>query len=324
MKKKEIDNLKNLKIIFSGNGDFAETHLKYLIDYQYNIVAIITQKKIQSKRGKKKKESSISILAKKNKIILLELNHFNDPEQLKTIETLKANIMVVVSYGVIFPDSFLNMFHLGCINVHASILPRWRGPSPIQSAILAGDETTGVTTIYMKKKVDAGPIINTLSCPIEQKDNYDTLYKKLSLLGAQCLLQTIKKIIQNKVYITEQNPKKITYSQKILKQNGKINWSYEAQYIERMIRAFYNWPIPFFIYKNRIIKIRLAKVELNLSNKKPKIGEIIEITKNGIKVQTIKNILNIQLIQFSGKKTITILDFLNANKHFFVEGEILH
>ncbi|QCI26901.1 methionyl-tRNA formyltransferase [Buchnera aphidicola (Thelaxes californica)] len=308
------------KIFFAGSGKFAMVHLKSLIKLKYNIVAILTQPNKPSGRGQKIQLSEIQQIAKENNIIIFTAQNIYDIEQEKKIFQIYADILVVVSYGVILPNFFLKKFSLGAINVHASLLPKWRGPAPIQWSILSGDKITGVTTIYMEKTVDTGPIIHSISCPIFKKDNYIDIFNKLSLIGIECLNITLQKIINNTVTLIPQNEKKATYSKKIFKKNSLINWNNTANYIEKMTRAFNPWPIPYFLYKKKNIKVwkvNIIKKKLKNTNN----GIIYKINQNGLQITTLENILQIKKLQIPGKKIVTFLDFLNANKNFFVEGD---
>ncbi|CAL4325072.1 Methionyl-tRNA formyltransferase [Buchnera aphidicola (Eriosoma lanigerum)] len=311
-----------LKIIFAGTPEFSAQHLNELIKSKYNIVAVLTKPDQPSGRGNQTTFSPVKKIAKKHNIPIFQPNILNYSIQ-SSLSCFNANIMIVVAYGLILPKIILNMFPMGCINIHASLLPRWRGPSPIHSALLAGDKFTGITIIKMDNNIDTGDILYSRKCNITNIDTTKSLTKKLIQLGIQCILVTLTNIIKKIVIYQRQDHLISTYSKKIQKIDAKINWNNEAQVIDRMIRAYNPWPISYFIIHNIRIKIFKAQIIPNYIYKEKCIGKILSINKEGINIQTATDIIQIQEIQFPGKKIITSIDIYNSKKKWFIPESIL-
>lgn len=313
---------KKIKIIFSGSSEFSAQHLKFLIKNNIKIIAVLTPPNKPFGRGKKIVENPVYKISKKYNIIIFNPTNLKSEDIYINLKKMKADMMIVVSYGLIFPKKILDIFPLGCINLHTSILPRWRGPSPIQSAILHGDNKTGVTTIYMDKGMDSGPIIHTIECNIKKKMTSLELNNKLIKIGKKCLLYSLKKIFIQKNICTIQNIKNVTYTKKIKKQDAKIKWNKTAIEIERVIRAYNPWPVAYFNYKNINIKVWKSSIEKK-NYIGASIGEICCSDKIGLKIQTKNFCIRIEKIQFPGKKIINFYDFLNSKKEFFIIGSII-
>ncbi|CAL4043648.1 Methionyl-tRNA formyltransferase [Buchnera aphidicola (Tetraneura ulmi)] len=316
-----------MKIIFAGTPEFAAKHLKKLLEKKYKIIAVLTKPDQPANRGGKK-FSPVKILAKKMSIPILQPKKF-EKESKKTVKILKKlnpDLLIIVAYGIILSKKIIKIFTFGGINVHASLLPRWRGASPIQQSILSGDKKTGISIILINKKMDEGDIFCSKEQKIKNDDTTLSLTKKLAYIGSKLLISTLKKIKKKRYSLTKQNHELATYCKKIKKEHGKINWSLTAEEIDRKIRAYIPWPTSYFVINKIHIKIFQSSViiEKKIKNKEDKkIGSIISIKKDGIKIQTIKNILKIEKIQFPGKKIITISDLINAKNNLFFLGLIL-
>ncbi|CAL4324845.1 methionyl-tRNA formyltransferase [Buchnera aphidicola] len=320
--KKNINKYKKLKIIFAGTSNFASEHLHALLKSPHQILAVLT-KPDSSFNRKKNCFSPVKILAKKSYIPVFQPVTLNNSEIQNILKKLNADIMLVVAYGIILPEKILNLFPLGCINVHASLLPRWRGPAPIQWAILSGDKKTGISIIKMDKGIDTGKILYSTSCSISLNETYFSLEKKLIAIGIETMLIVLDQCLLNTCEYKIQNNISVTYASKIKKEQGKLNWNNHAIKLEQLIRAFNPWPSAFFRIHNQLIKVWQANVIHN-SNKKKQIGEIISANKNGIQINTKNGILNITKLQMSGKKTMSVLNFLNSKKKWFIPGKILN
>ncbi|ANZ22807.1 methionyl-tRNA formyltransferase [Buchnera aphidicola (Diuraphis noxia)] len=314
--------MKKLKIIFAGTSDFSAEHLKMLINSSQSIIAVITKPDLPSGRGQKIIFSPVKKIAINNKIPLLQPKNLNDKSFQKKLSTLNLDIMIVVSYGKIIPQEILNIFPNGCINVHPSLLPRWRGSSPIQSSILHGDKKTGISIIKMNEKIDSGNILHVIECNISPKDTTQTLSIKLMKIGIQALSEVLKKISKNIIFERQQDEKNAILSKKIYKTDGLLNWNLEAIKLERLIRAFNPWPICYFFLNNQTIKVWEANV-INILNSNSKIGEIISCNKNGIQINTFNNVLNIKKLQFPGKKIMHIKNILNSTHNLFPVGVVI-
>ncbi|QFQ32649.1 methionyl-tRNA formyltransferase [Buchnera aphidicola (Aphis fabae)] len=314
--------MKKLKIIFAGTSYFSEKHLSALIKHQYNIKAVITQPDLPSGRGQKIIFSPVKKTAIKENIPILQPLKLDDEKFQKIVSNFSAEIMIVVSYGQIIPQKILSIFPQGCINVHASLLPRWRGASPIQSAILFGDKKTGISIIKMNNKIDAGNIIMLKECKISSQETSATLTLKLVEIGIDILLKTLDQIKNNILIETQQNEKYVTFSKKILKKDALLNWNKDADFLERLIRAFNPWPICYFIMDEIPIKVWQASVIKNTIDNNS-IGKIVSIDKNGIQIITKNNILNIEKIQIPGKNILSIKEIILSKKYNFKVGKIL-
>ncbi|UDG80474.1 methionyl-tRNA formyltransferase [Candidatus Annandia pinicola] len=311
--------LKSLKIIFIGTSFIAEKYLKYLFKLKYKIIAIIT--KYDKLLDKKKKYSKIKILSKYYKIPILQPKFLLDIYY--KIFFLKPDIIIISSYGNIIPKKIFNIPKFGCINVHFSILPRWRGSSPIQHAILYGDKKTGVTIIKINKYLDEGDIIFKSICIIKDKDNINNLYKKIIYIGIESLIISLNLIVKKKFLLEKQNNFYSTYAYKIKKKNARIKWYLPAIFLKRFIKAFNLWPVCFFLIKK--IYIKVFKIDVNfIKNNKYNIGEIISINNNGININTISGILILKEIQFSGKNKVKVKKNLNNIYNIFILKNIIN
>ncbi|WP_343154162.1 methionyl-tRNA formyltransferase [Buchnera aphidicola (Aphis aurantii)] len=316
--------MEKLKIIFAGTSNFSEKHLSALINCPLcNIKAVITQPDRPFGRGQKIIFSPVKKISIKNKIPVLQPLTLDNKEFQKIILNFSAELMIVVSYGHIIPQKILSLFPKGCINVHASLLPRWRGASPIQSAILSGDKKTGISIIKMNDKVDAGNIIISKKCIISSTETSETLSLKLIKIGTKILIKALFQIHNNIVIETKQDEKYTTFSKKILKIDALLNWKKNADFLERLIRAFNPWPICYFLINNTPIKVWKAKVINNTTIKNYKIGQIISIDNDGIQIATKEKILNIEKIQIPGKNISNINIKTLFKKYNLTIGTIL-
>lgn len=357
-----------LNIIFAGTPDFAAEILQYLLQHQnnnnYNISAVYTQPDRPSGRGRKLHSSAVKNIINsnqniKNNIIKLEQPiNFKKQEDIDRLAEYKPDLIIVVAYGLILPQKILDIPKYGCINIHASILPRWRGAAPIQRAILAGDHQTGITIQQMEKTLDTGPVISASYCNIENTDTTTSLTIKLCELAKPLVLNTINKIYQNKdninnLELIKQDDNLATYAEKLLKTESNINWHNTAIEIDRQIRALNPWPsvccnininLDNDINSNNILTFKIIEAELlskqdlnlnNIQNIIPNIisGTILNIIKHNnnkkIIIKTNDNkqddlLLAITKIQFSGGKIISVTDALNSKyKDYLKAGTIL-
>jgi methionyl-tRNA formyltransferase len=313
---------KKLNIIFAGTPYFAAKHLHALLTTKHHIITVITQPDRPSGRGQKKIFSPVKIVANNHLIPILQPISLDTQDIQEILKKLNADIMLVVAYGIILPDTILNLFPLGCINIHASLLPRWRGPAPIQWAILKGDKKTGISIIKMDKGIDTGKILYSIDCPISLQDTYTSLEKKLISIGIKAIFIVLEKYSLNTNIFTSQNDIDATYATKIKKEQARLNWNTNAKTLSQLVRAFNPWPVAFFMIKNQLIKVWKANVYRNADKKK--IGEVISANKNGIQINTINGIFNITQLQMSGKKIISVHDFLNSKKEWFIPGTQLN
>lgn len=311
----------SLNIIFAGTPDFAARHLTALLASAHNVVGVFTQPDRPAGRGKQLMASPVKRLAEAENIPVFQPKSLRQEENQQLISALHADVMVVVAYGLILPQAVLDMPKLGCINVHGSLLPRWRGAAPIQRALWAGDATTGVTIMQMDAGLDTGDMLCKLSCPIESDDTSATLYDKLSALGPQGLLETIDQLAAGRSSAEKQNDSLANYAEKLTKEEARLDWSLPAIQLERCIRAFNPWPVSYLMVDDLSIKVWQASVLPAVANSQP--GDILASDKNGIQVATADGVLNLEILQPPGKKAMPARDLLNSRREWFLPGNKL-
>lgn len=311
----------SLRIIFAGTPDFAARHLDALLSSAHQIVGVFTQPDRPAGRGKKLMPSPVKVLAQQHALPVFQPASLRPADNQQLIADLEADVMVVVAYGLILPKAVLDMPRLGCINVHGSLLPRWRGAAPIQRSLWAGDKETGVTIMQMDAGLDTGDMLYKLACPITAQDTSASLYDKLAQLGPQGLLATLTQLCEGSVQPEVQNEGLVTYAEKLSKEEAKLDWSLCAAQLERCIRAFNPWPVSYFLVDEQPVKVWQASVIAAANAKKP--GTIIEANKNGIQVATAEGILNLEMLQPAGKKAMSAQDLLNSRREWFEPGTVL-
>ncbi|CNI40685.1 methionyl-tRNA formyltransferase [Yersinia massiliensis] len=311
----------SLRIIFAGTPDFAARHLGALFSSQHQIVGVFTQPDRPAGRGNKLTPSPVKVLAEQHNIPVFQPKSLRPEENQHLVADLKADIMVVVAYGLILPASVLAMPRLGCINVHGSLLPRWRGAAPIQRSVWAGDAKTGVTIMQMDVGLDTGDMLYKIECDIEPDDTSATLYDKLACLGPQGLLVTLLQLAEGSAQPEVQDEALATYAEKLSKEEAKLDWSLPAAQLERCIRAFNPWPVSYFIVDEQPVKVWHAQVLPAMNNTQP--GTIIHADKHGIQVMTGDGVLNITQLQPAGKKVMSAADLLNSRRELFAPGNQL-
>ncbi|MDA3135132.1 methionyl-tRNA formyltransferase [Atlantibacter subterranea] len=311
----------SLRIIFAGTPDFAARHLDALLAANYNVVGVFTQPDRPAGRGKKLMPSPVKVVAQEHGLPVFQPASLRPAENQQLIADLNADVMVVVAYGLILPKAVLEMPRLGCINVHGSLLPRWRGAAPIQRSLWAGDDETGVTIMQMDVGLDTGDMLYKLACPITPDDTSASLYDKLAELGPQGLIETLQLLASGKARPEVQDESQVTYAEKLSKEEALLDWSLSAAQLERCIRAFNPWPMSYFMMDGQPVKVWKASVLEAATNAAP--GTILEADKQGIQVATAQGVLNIEELQPAGKKAMKAQDLLNSRKAFFAPGNRL-
>ncbi|NDJ56127.1 methionyl-tRNA formyltransferase [Enterobacteriaceae bacterium 4M9] len=311
----------SLRIIFAGTPDFAARHLDALLASQHQIVGVFTQPDRPAGRGKKLMPSPVKVLAQENALPVFQPASLRPAENQQLVADLNADVMVVVAYGLILPKAVLEMPRLGCINVHGSLLPRWRGAAPIQRSLWAGDTETGVTIMQMDVGLDTGDMLHKLACPITPEDTSATLYDKLAELGPQGLLTTLSQLANAGTTPEVQNEALVTYAEKLSKEEARLDWSLPAVQLERCIRAFNPWPMSFFMIDEQLVKVWRASVIEKPSTAAP--GTILDAGKQGIQVVTQDGILNLEILQPAGKKAMPAQDLLNSRREWFTPGNVI-
>lgn len=308
-----------LRIIFAGTPDFAARHLQALIQSEHQIVGVYSQPDRPAGRGKKLKASEVKALALEHNLPVFQPQSLKSDEALAELTSLNADIMIVVAYGLILPKAILEAPRLGCLNVHGSILPRWRGAAPIQRAIWAGDEQTGVTIMQMDEGLDTGDMLHISRCPISTTETSASLYTKLAELGPDALIETINKLANGEITPEPQNDELANYAKKLSKEEANIDWSMSALQIERNIRSFNPWPVCFTQMSGQTVKIYQAQVTSQSGNP----GQILSSDKNGVVVACGEHALCITQLQPQGKKPMAINDFLNGRSDWVTPGTVL-
>ena len=302
-----------MKIVFMGTPDFSVKVLDELIK-RHEVVAVYTREPKESGRGKKVNKTPIHLLAESKGIIVRTPKTLRDKEEQKILESFGADVAVVAAYGMLLPEEVLCSFPKGCINVHASLLPRWRGAAPIQRAVEAGDEKSGISIMQMVKELDAGDVYSQREIFIHQEMTGGELHDELSKIGAELLIETLDKI--DSITPCKQDESKVLYAKKIDKSECLINFSESKEIILRKIRAFSPYPSMYFVYKGERFKIFRAKESALTGHS----GEILKGEKELV-IATSDGAIEITQIQRQGKQVMEISDLLRGFQ--FVEGEKL-
>jgi len=310
-----------LRIIFAGTPDFAARHLDALLTSEHEVVGVFTQPDRPAGRGNKLTPSPVKTLALEHGIPVFQPKSLRPAESQQLVAALNADVMVVVAYGLILPQAVLEMPKLGCINVHGSLLPRWRGAAPIQRSLWAGDSQTGITIMQMDVGLDTGNMLHKIECDIEPQDTSATLYNKLAELGPTGMLATLQQLAEGTARPEVQDEALVTYAEKLSKEEARLDWSLSAKQLERCIRAFNPWPMSYFVIDEQPVKVWQAEALDQQTSAQP--GTIIAAGKAGIQVATSDGILNILQLQPAGKKAMSVQDILNSRREWFIEGNIL-
>ncbi len=302
-----------MKIIFAGTPDFAAVALQSLLDSQHEIIAVYTQPDRPAGRGRKLTASPVKTLALEHDIPVYQPVSLKDEAAQQELIELQADIMIVVAYGLILPEIILAAPQYGCLNIHASILPRWRGAAPIQRAILAGDQATGVTIMQMDKGLDTGDMLLINRCAINPGDTAGSLHDQLALMGGTAIMQTLADIEAHRLQPQAQNDEQATYAHKLDKQEAQIDWHQDADDIVRKIQAFNSWPVAYTHYNGKSLRLWQAYLlEHEAHSNKSQYGEVIAESSDGIDIQANNGVVRIIELQMPGKKRIMVKDFING------------
>ncbi|MBL0611010.1 methionyl-tRNA formyltransferase [Aeromonas jandaei] len=314
--------MNKLKLIFAGTPDFAARHLAALLSSDHEVVAVYTQPDKPAGRGQKLTASPVKELALAHNLPVYQPASLRKEEAQAELAALGADLMVVVAYGLILPKAVLDTPRLGCINVHGSLLPRWRGAAPIQRSIWAGDAETGVTIMQMDVGLDTGAMIRKVTCPIAADETSASLYDKLAELGPQALVDTIDAMAAGDTAAEVQDDALANYAGKLSKEEARIDWSMDAVAIERCIRAFNPWPISWFEVADQTVKVWQAAV-IDSDHGQPA-GTLLKADKQGIDIATGKGVLRLLTLQPPGKKAMSVTDLLNSRRDWFEPGTQLN
>ncbi len=311
----------SLKVIFAGTPEFAAIHLRALLNTEHQVVAVYTQPDRPAGRGKKLQPSPVKQVALDNDIAVYQPVNFKDPASIEELKSLDADIMVVVAYGLLLPLAVLDAPKYGCLNVHASLLPRWRGAAPIQRCIEAGDKVTGITIMQMDVGLDTGDMLHKVTTDITADDTGGSLHDRLAELGPDSLLATLQQVESNTLTPEAQNNELATYAHKLKKEEALIQWSLPATEIALKVRAFNPFPMAYTLLGDHRIRVlnahALDKAHTALA------GTILAVSNDGLEIACQKGVLMITQIQLAGKKAMHIADVINGQPQLFQVNHML-
>ncbi|WOG28064.1 methionyl-tRNA formyltransferase [Endozoicomonas sp. 8E] len=312
--------MKSLRIVFAGTPDFASAHLQPVLDSQHEVIAVYTQPDRPAGRGRKLKPSPVKALALQHEIPVFQPHSLKKDEAAREqLAALKPDLMIVVAYGLILPKSVLDIPTFGCINVHGSILPRWRGAAPIQRAIAAGDEESGVTIMQMDEGLDTGDMLIKARCPIHTTDTSSDLHDRLIEVGQPALIEAVNAVAEGTISAKKQDDGNASYAHKMSKDEARIQWNRPATDLDCLIRAFNPWPVATTELEGNTIRVWEAKPVTGNHNLAP--GTLIKADKSGLDIATEEGILRLTNVQLSGSRAMPVQDLLNSRRDMFVPGK---
>lgn len=298
-----------MKIIFAGTPTFAAKALEAILAEHHDVVAVLTQPDRPAGRGMHLTASPVKQLAMQHEITVMQPPSLKSTETQHQLAELHADVMVVAAYGLILPATVLRLPRLGCLNIHASLLPRWRGAAPIQRAILAGDEMTGVTIMQMDEGLDTGDMLLKKICPIAPGDTAQTLLEKLAQIGSESILETLRALDKGAVVATAQDSALATYANKLTKSEAQLDWTKSAKQLERAVRGYNPFPVAFTKMHDTTIKIWQATAYDDMYEKP---GAVVEIGKRGILVACGEGALGLEVLQRPNSKALPFNQFLQG------------
>lgn len=308
-----------MKIIFAGTPELAVPSLQALINSEHEIVAVYTKPDQPAGRGQKLTMSPVKQLALKHHLTVRQPLTLRDAKEQALLGGLNADLMIVIAYGLLLPPAVLAAPRLGCVNSHVSLLPRWRGAAPIQHAILAGDNETGITLMQMDEGLDTGPVLYQLPCPLLPADTSKTLHDRLAQLSARAILDFLPAMAKGNYTAQPQDETRACYAGKIAKEDAQINWRDSAATIERQIRAFNPWPVAYTHLDGQFIRIWQAGIIKTAIQATP--GAIIHTDKNSIHVATGEHALQLLELQLAGGRCLPVSAILNSKAEWFAVGK---
>ncbi|AMO54290.1 methionyl-tRNA formyltransferase [Endozoicomonas montiporae] len=315
--------MKSLKIVFAGTPDFASAHLQAVLDTHHEVIAVYTQPDRPAGRGRKLKPSPVKELALQHSIPVYQPKTLRDETVQQELADLGADLMIVVAYGLILPQVVLDTPKHGCINVHGSILPRWRGAAPIQRAIAAGDEESGVTIMQMDAGLDTGNMLIKAYCPINTTDTSSDLHDRLIEVGQPALVEAVHAIAEGTLEPEKQDDNLACYAHKMSKEEAQIDWSKTAGELHNLVRAFNPWPVATAEFDGLTIRVWEAAVARedvqSHSDKEP--GALLKADKEGLDIACQQGILRVTKVQLPGSKAMAVSDLLNSKKELFTVGK---
>lgn len=307
-----------LRIIFAGTPEFAATSLAALCDSTHDVIAVFTQPDRPSGRGRRVTSSPVKQMAENQGIPVFQPQTLKEPDVQQSLIELNPDLIVVAAYGLLVPEFVLNLPRLGCVNIHASLLPRWRGAAPIQYALLNGDLVTGISLMQMDAGLDSGDILCQQSCSVQDSDTSSLLLARLATIGAELLIGSLPHLEQIQQSAEPQDLSQVTYAPKVKKSAAEINWGKSAIEIDRLIRAFESWPVAYSQINGERCRIWQASICSDQIVGSP--GAIVASDGSGIKVACGTGILNIEKLQMPGGRVMASGELLNARQRAFMVG----
>lgn len=308
-----------MRIVFAGTPEFAAQHLEALLQAGYQVVAVYTQPDRPAGRGQKLMPSPVKQLALQHGLPVMQPATLRDAEAQHALAALQPDLMVVVAYGLILPQAVLDTPRLGCINSHASLLPRWRGAAPIQRAIEAGDSESGVTVMQMEAGLDTGPMLLKVRTPIGPSDTGGSLHDRLAALGAQAVVEAVARLQAGALPGERQDDTLATYAHKLSKDEARLDWQRPAAELERLVRAFNPWPICHSSLAGDVLKVHAARLVPGQGEP----GRILAVGKDGLTVACGTGALQLTRLQLPGGKPLDFADLYNSRREQFAPGQVL-
>jgi methionyl-tRNA formyltransferase len=299
-----------MRILFAGTPEFAVPPLEALLSGPHEVCAVYTQPDRPAGRGRKLHESPVKQIAARHGIPVFQPASLKDPADQAQLRTFGAELMVVVAYGLLLPRAVLEIPPRGCINIHASLLPRWRGAAPIQRAVEAGDGETGITLMYIEPRLDAGPMLHKKACPIGRRDTAGEVHDRLAVLGAEALLEILPALEAGTARGEAQDESLVTYAKKLEKDEAPLDWTRPALDLERQVMAFNPWPVAETLYRGEPLRVWRAEALEEAAAAAP--GSVLD-RAGCFDVATGRGVLRLTEIQLPGGKRLSARDFLNAH-----------
>lgn len=300
-----------MKIVFAGTPDFAVPTLQALLDSEHQICGVYTQPDRPAGRGRKLTASPVKALAVSANLPVFQPENFKQAGALEQLAALEPDLIVVIAYGLILPQAVLDIPKFGSINVHGSLLPRWRGAAPIHRAVMAGDDKTGITIMKVVKKLDAGDMLYKIECPINADSTSSELHDQLAEIGAQGLIQVVNQIEQGTLIAEPQDEALVTYAHKLEKNEAMLDWQKSALELDRQVRGLNAWPVAQTLYKGEVLRVWRSEV---IDGESDLPAGTISCQQHALDVATGNGILRLLEVQLPGGKRIAGKDFLNAHQ----------